>query len=83
MAFMYGFCTPGEMIPLKLSLLNIDVDKDWLTKGISNIKELASSMAHGDLLFRGSTIISRLSAGTSGKFLQTCGAERDPLWRTY
>jgi len=81
--FVYGFCTPGEMPPFKLSALEIDIDKDWQAKGISNIKELATNMAHGDILDRGSSIISRVPAGDSGKFLQTCGANKDPWWSLY
>ena len=40
----------------KLSQLEIDADKDWCEKGITNIKEVASAMSHGDMIVRsGST----------------------------
>ena len=42
----------------KLSQLEIDADKDWRGKGITNIKEVASAMGHGDMILRsGSTPI--------------------------
>ena len=65
----------------RLSELEIDMDKDWNGKGIYNVKEVNPSMVHGDLMFRGSDIISRLPAGAAGSFLQTCGSSRDPWWR--
>lgn len=41
----------------KLSELEIDADKDWLAQGITNIKEIAASMAKGDLAVRGNTVL--------------------------
>ncbi len=35
---------------------------------------------HGDILFRDSTGVQRLAAGTSGQVLQTKGASADPIW---
>lgn len=67
----------------KLSELIIDADKNWAAKGISNIKEVAAGMAHGDVPFRGSTSISKLTAAAAGNFLQTCGPGRAPWWRIY
>jgi hypothetical protein len=36
----------------RLSQLEIDADKDWRGKGITNIKEVASAMSHGDMIVR-------------------------------
>lgn len=63
-----------------LSQLAIDADKDWNAKGISNAKELASSMAQGDVMYRGASVIERLAAGSSGQFLKTQGAAANPIW---
>lgn len=63
-----------------LSELTIDADKDWLGYGISNIKELAASMASGDILFRGSSVIEKLTAGVGGQWLRTLGPCQDPEW---
>lgn len=37
---------------------------------------------HGDILFRGATIWTRLPAGTSGQVLTTQGPGADPVWAT-
>ena len=87
MGILYGLSSCILVIPpagiTKLSELIIDADKDWNGKGISNIKEVALAMAHGDVLFRGSTVISRLPPAAAGNFLQTRGPNRDPWWRIY
>ena len=36
----------------RLSQIEIDADKDWRGKGITNIKEVASAMGHGDMIVR-------------------------------
>lgn len=36
----------------RLSQLEIDADKDWKSKGITNLKEVTSAMGHGDIVFR-------------------------------
>jgi propanediol dehydratase small subunit len=39
-----------------------------------------SSVAQGDVLYRGATVWNNLAAGTSGRFLQTQGAAQNPVW---
>lgn len=63
-----------------LSQLTIDADKDWQTRGITNLKELAAAMAFGDLVARGPAgILVRIPAGPAGMFLTGAGAAL-PYW---
>ena len=49
----------------------------------SFIQNLAGlSYAQGDVLYHNGTVLTRLAAGTSGKFLKTQGAGANPLWDT-
>ena len=41
-----------------------------------------SSVAQGDIIYRGATNWSRLPAGASGQFLQTNGSGSNPSWET-
>lgn len=45
----------------KLSELEIDVDKDWQAKEITNLKAVVSAMVQGDIVFRGSDILQKLA----------------------
>jgi len=67
----------------KLSQLEIDANKDWLGKEISNLKAVATNMAHGDILFRGGTILERLTAdaGKGYSFLKSRGPGLSPIWQ--
>lgn len=47
---------------------------------LTNVLDMVGSAAHGDILFRGASTWSRLSAGTSGNVLQTNGSGADPSW---
>lgn len=63
-----------------LSQLTIDADKDWQTRGITNLKELAAAMAFGDLVARGPAgILVRIPAGAPSLFLTGAGAAL-PYW---
>ncbi len=64
----------------KLSELNIDADKDWAAKSISNLKEIALAMAHGDVNFRGAAVVEKLIAGVAGQYLKTQGINQPPIW---
>jgi hypothetical protein len=64
----------------KLSELTIDADKDWLTFGITNIKEVAAGMQKGDLPFFDGAGIAILVPGPIGTMLTTQGLGADPIW---
>ena len=57
----------------RLSQLQIDADKVWNLKGISNLKELALGMVQGDLLVHDGTKIIRLAAGNPNYVLTSDG----------
>lgn len=63
-----------------LSQLNIDADKDWAGKGITNLKEVAALMARGDLVVRGTTVLVRVPPGLSGTILTSAGPGNLPAW---
>jgi len=64
----------------KLSELIIDADKAWAGMGISNIKEVAAAMAHGDVNYRGAAVLEKLTAGIAGQYAKTQGAGFPPIW---
>jgi hypothetical protein len=64
----------------RLSEVDIDVDKDWQTKGITNIKQVAESMAKGDLMVKDTTILVRIATGPDGYVLTSRGAGKLPTW---
>jgi len=64
----------------RLSEIDIDVDKDWQTKGITNIKQVAESMAKGDLMVKDTTILVRIVTGPDGYVLTSRGAGKLPTW---
>jgi len=64
----------------KLSELVIDADKAWAGMGISNIKELAAAMAHGDINYRGAAVLEKLTAGIAGQYAKTQGAGFALIW---
>jgi len=78
---MGGFSTVGGGIT-KLSQLEIDAAKDWQAKAITNLNSIAEAMEHGDIAFRGSSILKRLAAnaGIGYNFLRSRGPGLDPVW---
>lgn len=64
----------------KLSEFEIDVDKAWRAKGITNIKQVAALMTKGDMLFFDGTNIVKLSPGSTGTMLTTQGVGNNPVW---
>ncbi len=79
-------CKRDEEV-IKLSQLFIDAHKSWALKGISNVKELAESMEHGDVLYRGLVgLMSRheivkLQPGEPGQILTTRAGHLQ--WETF
>jgi hypothetical protein len=64
----------------QLSQLQIDADKDWLSYGMSQVKEVAAQMNTGDLLFFNGNRICKLTPGVVGSELMTKGPGQDPVW---
>ena len=64
----------------KLSELLIDADKDWNTKGITDIKQVAAAMARGDIVVRGDSYLIRIPAGPSSYVLTSQGLGQLPTW---
>ena len=65
----------------KLSQLEIDADKDWQGKGITNLKELAAPMQKGDMMVRGDSGIIIITPGNPGSRLTSQGAGSLPIWK--
>ncbi len=64
----------------KLSELEIDTDKDWQSKGIVNIRQLAALMSKGDIVIRGDNILVRMPPGPEGYVLTSAGPSKMPSW---
>jgi len=66
----------------RLSQLEIDADKDWQAKGITNLKAVAEAMAHGDIAYRGAAVLEKLTAnaGKGYSFLRSRGPGMSPVW---
>lgn len=64
----------------KLSELEIDADKDWQIKGITNLKEVAAAMAKGDFSVRNDAILVRFAPGPIGTVLVSAGPGHLPAW---
>lgn len=67
----------------KLSELEIDADKDWQAKGITNLKAIAEAMQHGDIVYRGVGVLEKLTAdaGKGYNFLRSRGPGLPPVWQ--
>ncbi|MDD5510606.1 MAG: hypothetical protein PHI12_07350 [Dehalococcoidales bacterium] len=63
-----------------LSALTIDADKDWVLKGISNLKEVVAGMVTGDLIQFDGVGINILSPGPIGTILTTNGIGALSTW---
>ena len=56
---------------LRISQMEVDVDKDWLGMGIERVKELAASMDEGDILASTAALITKVSPGEPATVLKT------------
>jgi len=67
----------------KLSQLEIDADKDWKAREITNLKTIAGAMGHGDIAFRGAGVLEKLmaDAGKGYSFLRSRGPGLSPVWQ--
>ncbi|MBA7645510.1 hypothetical protein ES703_53268 [subsurface metagenome] len=66
----------------KISELEIDADKDWQGKGISNIKEIAEAMATGQIAQFDGTRLAKLLAGIENNVLTSQGLGHLVVWAT-
>jgi len=64
----------------KLSELEIDADKDWQLKGITNIKQVASGMGIGHVTQQDGSIMSTLAPGVEGHVLTSRGPGKLVYW---
>ena len=64
----------------KLSELEIDADKDWQARGISNIREVVAGMAIGDIIQHDGVKLVRLPAGLANHVLTSQGALHLVTW---
>ena len=67
---------------VKLSEIEIDGDKDWQGKSITNLKAIADGMARGDIVYRGADILERIPAtyGKGFNFLQVLDLQHELGW---
>jgi len=63
-----------------LSQIEIDADKDWNAKEISNIASIVAGMVQGDIVYYNGSTLARLTAGSSGHNLQCLGPGNNPRW---
>jgi hypothetical protein len=64
----------------KLSQLQIDADKDWGGKGITNIRQIADGMALGHIIQHNGSILETLVPGTANYVLTSAGAGHRVAW---
>ncbi len=65
---------------VKLSELEIDVDKDWGRFGIFNLKEVAPGMGAGDLAVHDGLRLVRFAPGALNMVLTSQGPAKMPTW---
>jgi hypothetical protein len=65
----------------RLSELEIDADKNWQTRGITNLKQVAEMMSKGDIVVRDTSILVRLSPGPEDYCLTSAGPGKLPSWQ--
>jgi len=64
----------------KLSELQVDTDKNWQGRGITNLKELAPGMTIGDLVQHDGARLARLSPGGPSMVLTSQGPGKVVVW---
>ena len=65
----------------RLSELEIDADKDWQSKGITSLKQIAALMSRGDVVLKDTNVLIRLAAGPDGYVLTSAGPGKLPSWQ--
>lgn len=72
------------MLPKSANLISeveIDGDKDWQGKGITNLKELVGTMRKGDIIIHDGASIVKLSPGNIGDELTSDGPGHAIAWK--
>jgi len=64
----------------KLSELEIDADKNWEGFGITELKELDSAMARGEVVINNGTRIQKIIPGSVGTMLMAHDIGNNPTW---
>ena len=66
----------------RLSQIQVDVDKDWQVREITNLKAIAQAMGNGDIAYRGDNVLEKLTAdaGKGYNFLKSRGPGLSPVW---
>ena len=64
----------------RLSELQIDADKDCGSMGLSNLKEVVTGMAVGDIIFHDGARIEKISPGAFSSELITRGSGHNPYY---
>lgn len=64
----------------KLSQLQIDTDKDWGGKGISNIRQIAEGMVKGHVIQHNGLILETLHPGQANYVLTSAGSGQKVVW---
>ena len=64
----------------KLSQLQIDCDKDWGGKGITNIRQIADGMGIGSLVQHNGTILENILPGSAHYVLTSDGQGKKVVW---
>lgn len=54
---------------LRISKMEVDVDKSWDGMGIRRVKELAPGMIEGDLVARSGSVLTKISPGDPSTIL--------------
>lgn len=63
-----------------ISQLNIDADKDWNARGISNINAIAANMSVGNLVQSNGVVLVRIANGPTGYVLTSAGPGKLLTW---
>lgn len=64
----------------KLSQLQIDTDKDWGGKGITNIRQIADGMAKGHVIQHNGLVLESLPPGSANNVLTSAGPGQKVVW---
>jgi len=65
----------------RLSELEIDADKDWQSKGITSLKQIAALMSKGDVILKDADVLIKLAAGPESYVLTSAGPGKLPSWQ--